>query len=908
MVLDKDYDVLGTLGEGTFGKVFKAQHRRTGDQVAVKQIKLGSRSFDEACTSMELQALKALRHEFIVRLRELIRSQQDGSLYFVFEFLDSDLGQLIRRNPRGVEERLSMELARQLFAGLAHMHQMNFLHRDLKPENVLLDSSQKTIRIADMGQARSLRSRPPFTDYVGTRWYRAPECLLRDRSYSSPVDVWGAGLIFAELLRGTPLFCGTSSLDQLYKIFVVLGPPGKDWPEFLRLTSAIRFKTPGGAGCGLERVLPNVAPFLQAFIGEVLVSNPRRRPVARRCLEHSVFAQLPPLGAERPDSRTSMPGCDEDEALPPGPGTANPGAASSGEPPGREADASPVSAGLATAPAAAATVDLASTFDVDLDAELDKILGSPREAQAPAPCPALEQTCARPAVRTDVQEVPWQARSGFCFTPGARGPGSEALRLASERDEQAIDQRLADAEALLGRNRSLSPAREGLGSDRNAHEPGSPSCAVGALLESLCADFGLGDSPSSLGGDVPDFRPKSSAGPQLDEASPTRRGQAEDLEARRSPLPAVGLGASVSNSWDIASALPELSPRLAVPAARELRMEPIQEPVARKAPSPSLGLGASLTNSWDIGSTMPASAPQPVVAGPRDPTQEPGARIASAPARGLGASFSNSWDIGSSLPVSPPKPAVAARQDRLMDERGYPGLDGSGGAVASRGRAVSLPVAPDLIEVSEEELELPGLDASNGAVPTRCRSALAPMDPGQREAEEKDLERLGFDASRNAGASRSRAASAPRGPGLKEAREVEEEELELPLYDASRSAKASRRRAASAPRGPGLKEEGAFEADATDAVAFLGGSRHVLEPLATPKPKGKSWTAEESAMLRRVVKQVIRGGSREKEVLWAAVSAELGSGRAPKDCKQQYARDYRAHKARRAGEVALPRR
>merc|ERR1719356_1621687 len=108
------------------------------------------------------------------------------------------------------------------------MHQLGFFHRDVKPENVLLDVPSNSVRLADFGETRSLRARPPFTDYVGTRWYRAPECLLRFRAYSSPVDVWAAGLVLAELLRGGALFCGSSAIDQLYKVFQVLGSGGRD--------------------------------------------------------------------------------------------------------------------------------------------------------------------------------------------------------------------------------------------------------------------------------------------------------------------------------------------------------------------------------------------------------------------------------------------------------------------------------------------------------------------------------------------------------------------------------------------------------------------------------------------------------------------------------------------------------
>lgn len=363
-----DYEVLHPLGEGSFGKVYKAQHKKTGDAVAVKQIKLGSRSWDEACKSFELQALKALRHPFIVRLRELIRSQFDGSLYYIFDFIDSDLCRLVKASPNGMEETPAAEFARQLFAGLAHMHQHNFFHRDLKPENILFDTVSQTIRIADLGQARSLRARPPFTDYVGTRWYRAPECLLRDRTYSAPVDVWAAGLIFTELLLGSPVFCGTSSIDQLYKIFTVLGQPvsAADWPDFARLAQASRFRTPERSGCGIQRILVHNTPQAHSVLTEILVVNPRRRPLARKCLEHIFFQQLPPLEMpERLDTHRSRQGSMRD---------VSPAATGSDKTPYLAAMVSEAPA--PPPPMPPRPPDLGAP-DIDaLDAELEKILGS----------------------------------------------------------------------------------------------------------------------------------------------------------------------------------------------------------------------------------------------------------------------------------------------------------------------------------------------------------------------------------------------------------------------------------------------------------------------------------------------------------------------------------------------------
>lgn len=106
------------------------------------------------------------------------------------------------------------------------MHRHGFFHRDLKPEN-LLCSGTDLIKIADFGLAREIRSRPPFTDYVSTRWYRAPEVLLHSTSYGSGIDLWAMGCIMAELYTFRPIFPGSSELDQLYKICAVLGTPTK---------------------------------------------------------------------------------------------------------------------------------------------------------------------------------------------------------------------------------------------------------------------------------------------------------------------------------------------------------------------------------------------------------------------------------------------------------------------------------------------------------------------------------------------------------------------------------------------------------------------------------------------------------------------------------------------------------
>jgi len=482
MAIEKDYDILERLGEGAFGKVYKAKHKKTEELVAVKQIKLGAKSWEEATKSTELAALRQLRHPFIVRLKELLRNQLDGSLYYIFEYIDSDLCRLVRQNPSGLDESFAAVLARQLFAGLAHIHQHNFFHRDIKPENVLYETRREVVRIADFGESRSLRARPPFTDYVGTRWYRAPECLLRDRGYSSPVDVWSSGLVFAELLRGSPVFMGSSSIDQLYKIFSVLGQPISDWPEFVRLAEAVRFRVPGSAGAGLQSVIPRASSRAVAVLTEILLLNPRRRPMARKVLEHSYFSVLPPMDLDRLDTSRSTGGnsaaaltpylperCDSRHSfqMNEAPLTASDGVPKASRP---ATPVLPPPAPPPSRPKSEVCVD-----DVDLDAELDKILGDgPRRLSEAEPEVVDPQDFALRAARSN---------DSFILEPESSPvPGSAGV----ERDRAGFP----EIPPLPMRSASMANSR--------AASPDSRGDIMDALLNDL-ADLGVGEdlAPSS---------------------------------------------------------------------------------------------------------------------------------------------------------------------------------------------------------------------------------------------------------------------------------------------------------------------------------------------------------------------------------------------------------------------------
>ncbi|KAJ8713244.1 hypothetical protein PYW07_013614 [Mythimna separata] len=295
------YVVLQQLGDGTYGSVVLAQRRDSGEKVAIKRMKRKYYSWDEAMNLREVKSLKKLNHANIVKLREVIR--ENDTLYFVFEYMRGNLYQLIRDAERAFPEPVLRNIVYQVLQGLAHMHRHGFFHRDLKPEN-LLCAGPELVKIADLGLAREVRSRPPYTDYVSTRWYRAPEVLLHDTRYGAPIDLWALGCIMSELYTCRPLFPGNSEIDQLHKICAVLGTPERDdWPEGYALADALRFRFPASAGVPLARVVPSASPPALALLAALMRYPPRDRPTAPQALRFPYFAVGAALVLPPPASR-----------------------------------------------------------------------------------------------------------------------------------------------------------------------------------------------------------------------------------------------------------------------------------------------------------------------------------------------------------------------------------------------------------------------------------------------------------------------------------------------------------------------------------------------------------------------------------------------------------------------------
>jgi male germ cell-associated kinase len=307
------YELLERLGDGSFGEVTKARSLKTKELVAIKKMKTLFPTWEECLQLRELKSLRVLRHENVVQLKEVIRDKEE--LYFVFEYMQSSLHKVLRHHQRlaasaAAEDMSPTQLPAgwltepqiksimfQLLSGLAYMHKHGFFHRDIKPENLLCHD--ETLKIADLGQAREIRARPPFTDYVSTRWYRSPELLLRTTTYNSPIDLWACGCIMAELFLQTPLFAGSSEADQLCRIARVLGSPTKDnWPEATTTLAQMQFKFPKCAPVQWTYVLPAyTSKAAVQLISELVQYDPSRRLTAAQALQHRFFDQHVPRNA-----------------------------------------------------------------------------------------------------------------------------------------------------------------------------------------------------------------------------------------------------------------------------------------------------------------------------------------------------------------------------------------------------------------------------------------------------------------------------------------------------------------------------------------------------------------------------------------------------------------------------------
>ena len=219
--MQNKYEVLGVVGEGAYGIVYKCKNKETGKYVAIKKFKEVGDELVKKTMKRELKMLQRLHHPNVVEFQDAFRRK--GNLFLVFEFVDKNLLELLQEHPNGLDPNLIRHLIYQLCKSIKYLHEQNIIHRDIKPENLLITDKMES-KLCDFGFARLVsETNEKLTDYVATRWYRAPELLLSQGNYGKEVDYWAIGCIMGELVDGNPLFPGENELDQIHCIQKVLG-------------------------------------------------------------------------------------------------------------------------------------------------------------------------------------------------------------------------------------------------------------------------------------------------------------------------------------------------------------------------------------------------------------------------------------------------------------------------------------------------------------------------------------------------------------------------------------------------------------------------------------------------------------------------------------------------------------
>ncbi|TKY44793.1 Mitogen-activated protein kinase 9 [Spatholobus suberectus] len=295
------FEILEVIGKGSYGVVCSAFDTHTGEKVAIKKIHDVFEHVSDATRILrEIKLLRLLRHPDIVEVKHLMlppSRREFKDVYVVFELMESDLHQVIKANDDLTPEHYQFFLY-QLLRGLKFIHTANVFHRDLKPKNVLANADCK-LKICDFGLARASFNEAPsaifWTDYVATRWYRAPElCGSFFSKYTPAIDIWSIGCIFAEMLTGKPLFPGKNVVHQLDLITDLLGTPPAETISRIRnekarrYLSSMRKKQP----IPFSKKFPNADPLGLHLLERLLAFDPKDRPAAEEALSYPYFHGL----------------------------------------------------------------------------------------------------------------------------------------------------------------------------------------------------------------------------------------------------------------------------------------------------------------------------------------------------------------------------------------------------------------------------------------------------------------------------------------------------------------------------------------------------------------------------------------------------------------------------------------
>ncbi|KAF4556946.1 Sporulation protein kinase pit1-like protein [Elsinoe fawcettii] len=334
ITLEDKYEIVKEIGDGSFGSVCLGRTRSAGATVVRRNtmvaIKTMKKTFDNFAQCLELREVIFLKslpaHQHLIPAYDIFLDPLSRKLHIAMEYMDGNLYQLMKsRDHKPLDGASVKSILFQILSGLEHIHEHEFFHRDIKPENILVTSSSPdssnafkrysslmtppstpptySIKLADFGLARETHSRTPYTTYVSTRWYRAPEVLLRAGEYSAPVDIWALGAMAVEIATLKPLFPGANEVDQVWRVCEIMGSPGLwvnkhgqrvgggEWKDGVKLASKLGFSFPKMAPHSLTTVMPpsQWPASLVEFVTWCLMWDPKARPTSTQAMAHEYF-------------------------------------------------------------------------------------------------------------------------------------------------------------------------------------------------------------------------------------------------------------------------------------------------------------------------------------------------------------------------------------------------------------------------------------------------------------------------------------------------------------------------------------------------------------------------------------------------------------------------------------------